>query len=463
MGGPAPPLRMRNAAAIALLTSLVLALVGISLAVSEHAETRARLDQRLALQADGEAGAVAGLFTRTRLALRLLAADAALRDGVSASDRGAATAINRALGSLERAEPGLAGAASAIGLDGRERARVVRGEAAPGQRARARRPQPAVLPRHARHAARRRARLAAVPLGRHRPVGRVELRARARRPRTAARDRALRAAARERAGDGRGRARAGGRSPGRGRRSGERAQDPRHLARRARGRAGDAARVSRAHVRLGRRGHDVGGRAAARVSHADRRAQEPRLGRHRRQPPAVAPRCGRDLSRRARAARGRRRARRRRRHLAARAAPRRDAGAAGRRGRPRRGRAALAHRCADGPLQPPPRARLDRRRARPLRAHRRATERDAARSRPLPAHQRRLRPCRRRSRAERDRRAPAGPAARLRRARPLGRRGVHRARAGRAGRRDAAPAGRADPPARRRAARWRSTTTPCCP
>ena len=122
---------MRNAAAIALLTSLVLALVGISLAVSEHAETRARLDQRLALQADGEAGAVAGIFTRTRLALRLLAADAALRDGVSASDRGAATAINRALGSLERAEPGLAGAASAIGIDGRERARVVRGEAAP--------------------------------------------------------------------------------------------------------------------------------------------------------------------------------------------------------------------------------------------------------------------------------------------------------------------------------------------
>jgi diguanylate cyclase (GGDEF)-like protein len=122
---------MRNAAAIALLTSLVLALVGISLAVSEHAETRARLDQRLALQADGEAGALAGLFTRTRLALRLLAADSALRDGLPRADPDAAAGINRALGSLERAEPGLAGAASAIGLDGRERARVVRGEPAP--------------------------------------------------------------------------------------------------------------------------------------------------------------------------------------------------------------------------------------------------------------------------------------------------------------------------------------------
>jgi diguanylate cyclase (GGDEF)-like protein len=120
---------MRNAAAIALVTSLVLALVGISLAVSEHTETRARLDQRLALQADGEAGALAGLFTRTRLALRLLAADSALRGGIAR--QGAATGIDRALGSLERAEPGLAGAVSAIGLDGRERARVVRGEPAP--------------------------------------------------------------------------------------------------------------------------------------------------------------------------------------------------------------------------------------------------------------------------------------------------------------------------------------------
>ncbi len=57
----------------------------------------------------------------------------------------------------------------------------------------------------------------------------------------------------------------------------------------------------------------------------------------------------------------------------------------------------------------------------------------------------------------------AAPAARLRRARPLGRRGVHRARAGRAGRRDAAPAGRADPQARRDAARRGRTTRRSCP
>src|SRR3954466_481629 len=122
MGGPAPPLRIRNAAAppprmstpaaIALRTSLVLALVGISLAVSEHAETRARLDQRLALQADGEASALAGLFTRTRLAPRLPAAASAPREGLAREDPAAAAGIARALGSLERAEPGLAGAAS---------------------------------------------------------------------------------------------------------------------------------------------------------------------------------------------------------------------------------------------------------------------------------------------------------------------------------------------------------------
>ncbi len=122
---------MRTTASTALVTSLLLALVGISLAVSEHAQTRARLDQRLALQADGEASAVAGLFTRTRLALRLLAAEPAFRDGIPGTAPGAPDAINSALGSLERAEPRLVGAASAIGLDGRERARVVRGEAAP--------------------------------------------------------------------------------------------------------------------------------------------------------------------------------------------------------------------------------------------------------------------------------------------------------------------------------------------
>jgi diguanylate cyclase (GGDEF)-like protein len=118
---------MRATASTALAASLLLALVGISLAVSEHAQTRARLDQRLALQADGEASAVTGLFTRTRLALRLLAAEPAFRGGA----KGTPDAINRALGSLERAEPRLVGAASVIGLDGRERARVVHGEVAP--------------------------------------------------------------------------------------------------------------------------------------------------------------------------------------------------------------------------------------------------------------------------------------------------------------------------------------------
>ena len=64
---------MRNAALTALITSLLLALAGVSLAVSERAQTSARLDQRLALQADGEADAVGGVFASTRLALRLLA------------------------------------------------------------------------------------------------------------------------------------------------------------------------------------------------------------------------------------------------------------------------------------------------------------------------------------------------------------------------------------------------------
>jgi diguanylate cyclase (GGDEF)-like protein len=124
---------MRNAAATALLTSLLLALVAISLAVSDHAQTGARLDQRLALQADGEASAVGGLFTRTRLALSLLTAEPAFRDGLAGGGAEASPGMARALGSLERAEPSLAGAASAIGLDGRERARVVRGEAAPAE------------------------------------------------------------------------------------------------------------------------------------------------------------------------------------------------------------------------------------------------------------------------------------------------------------------------------------------
>ena len=144
---------MRNAASTTLITSLLLALVGISLAVSDRVQTRARLDQRLALQADGEANALGGLFTRTRLALRLLADDSAFREGIAGSGTFANTSINGALGSLERAEPGLVGAASAIGLDGRERARVVHGRPAPA----------AALARDVRNAAFFRATLSTAP------------------------------------------------------------------------------------------------------------------------------------------------------------------------------------------------------------------------------------------------------------------------------------------------------------
>jgi diguanylate cyclase (GGDEF)-like protein len=122
---------MRNATLTALVTSLLLALVGISLAISERVQTRARLDQRLALQADGEANALGGLFARTRLALRLLANDSVFRTGIPEPGTAMQGDMNDALGALERAEPGLVSGASAIGLDGRERARVVLGEPAP--------------------------------------------------------------------------------------------------------------------------------------------------------------------------------------------------------------------------------------------------------------------------------------------------------------------------------------------
>ena len=124
---------MRNAAFTALVTSLLLAVAGVSLAVSERARTSVRLDQRLALQADGEADAVGGVFASTRLALRLLAGDSAFRHGLSTTAPGDVRDINRALGSLERADAGVVGAASAIGLDGRERARVVQGRPAPAE------------------------------------------------------------------------------------------------------------------------------------------------------------------------------------------------------------------------------------------------------------------------------------------------------------------------------------------
>ena len=170
---------------------------------------------------------------------------------------------------------------------------------------------------------------------------------------------------------------------------------------------GAHAGVSRAHVGLGRRGHALGGRAAARVPHADGRSRRPRLGRHRRRPPAV-PARGRAASRRPSlvAARDRRRARRRR--ACSRCAQRRRdetralLEAEG-------GRAEAERRSRTDALTGLYNRRhvldCDRGRARPLRAHRRAAERAAARSRPLPAHQRRLRPRRRRSRAERGRHA----------------------------------------------------------
>ena len=89
---------MRNAALTALLTSLLLALAGISLAVSERAKTSARLDQRLALEADGEANSIGGVFARTQLALRLLSGDTAFRDGIPKGEPRDLRDINRALG-----------------------------------------------------------------------------------------------------------------------------------------------------------------------------------------------------------------------------------------------------------------------------------------------------------------------------------------------------------------------------
>ena len=212
-------------------------------------------------------------------------------------------------------------------------------------------------------------------------LGRLELRRSCATTRgTAARDRALRAAARERPRDGHGRARGGSRARGRGRRS---------------RRAGARSWTRLDGVLAGGPGPQAGvpasstsawaddgtisaGGQPSRLPRADRRAQGPRLGRRRGRPAAVAAGCGRDVARRARAAGGRRsrsppsglislRERRRDETQALLAAE------GGRAEAERRSRTdALT-----GPLQPPPRARLDRGRARPLRSHRRATERAA--------------------------------------------------------------------------------------
>ena len=126
-------IRMRNAAPTALLTSLLLALVG-----HLAGRLRARQDARAARSAAGPAGRRRGQRhrrpvrahpTRAPPAVRRLGVPRRHPEGRPRDLR----EINRALGSLERAEPGLVGAASAIGLDGRERARVVRGESAPAE------------------------------------------------------------------------------------------------------------------------------------------------------------------------------------------------------------------------------------------------------------------------------------------------------------------------------------------
>ena len=361
---------MRNAAFTALVTSLLLALVGISLAVSEHAQTRARLDQRLALQADGEANALGGLFARTRLALRLLAGDSAFREGIPRAARGCAERYERG---ARRARAGRAPASSA-------RRRPSASTAASARASCAARPHPRprshatsatrVLPRDARHAAGRGARVAAVPLGGHGPVGRLQLDARARRRRSAARHRALRAPARQRARGGHaprwaGEERARWRSS-----TAQRPRDLRHDARhRSRGSAAARSAYRDSADRRDRR-RRLSGEAPACLPHAS---------------PACPPASAGSWSRSARSRRcSRRRASRRRaRALLAfslalavagliplRQRRRDEAACAERgRGRARGGRAPLAHRRAHRPLQPPSRGRCDHGRAGSLRPH----------------------------------------------------------------------------------------------
>ena len=318
--------------------------------------------------------------------------------------------------------------------------------------ARARRARRRVLPRDARHPARRGARLRAIPLGRHRSTGRLELDARARRDRSAARHPALRVDAGKRAARHGDCPRRRARRPGRARRARPRTCDPRHVSRRTRVERGPAGRLPSPGNADARAWRVLGGRQPPVLPRAHGRSPRARLGRRRVQPAAVADRSRRALARSLDAARVLARAGDHGPDLAATAAAQRCRGAQRRRGRACRGRAPLAHGRADGPLQPPPHARCDRGRARPLRAHGRSPERGDARSRPLQAHQRRLRARGGRPRAERGRAPAARPAARIRRARPLGRRGVHRSRAGHPRRRDPAHPGGADSPARGRSA-----------
>ena len=362
----AAPLRMRTTASTALVTSLLLALVGISLAVSEHAQTRAA---SISASPSRPTARPARSPACSRARVSLSGSWRPTPPSATASWRtapGAPDAINRALGSLERAEPRLVGAASAIGLDGRERARVVHGETAPA----------AALARDARSAAFFRATLGTRPGevhvsqpyrsadtgqwvvsnsvlvrdGRGAPLGivRFELALAS-----------VRAAATAALGRG---------------------QDVQvALVDRASGR--EILDTSRGLLAGGAAGGPVyrgiadAGQARGTLSAGGRRLafrmltgvpaglgwvvvagspQPSLLDRSRALP-------GRPRPAGAGAGAGGGGSR-----LAAPADPRRGARPAGGRGRARRGRAAFAHGRADGPLQPPPRARRDRRRARAL-------------------------------------------------------------------------------------------------
>ena len=290
---------MRNAALTALLTSLLLALVGISLAVSERAKTRARLDQRLALQADGEANAIGGLFARTRLALRLLAGDTAFRDGIP-KRRAARSARNQPGARLARARRARPRRRGLGDRPRRPRAGARRARRVPHRRQ--------ALARDVRNdaffratlgdQARRGARLAALPLGRHGPVvvsNSALVRDAGGTPLGIVRFELALASVRSVAA-----AALGGeqRRRGRARRPRQRARDPRHGPRRARLAMPGRRPATATWRRRGRPRHRLGGRQPPRLPRADGHPGRPGLGRRRGRPAAVPARCRRALARR---------------------------------------------------------------------------------------------------------------------------------------------------------------------